>query len=288
MRCGYNLHTLDDRSLCPECGHAVAESIAALNEREATFGPPLRTHSVAWLRCAASGLFALLIGAGVIVLGGWFIRSPARWLILTAGQVIGTAGVWLFTIRPMRSQVRSEWLRWSTRILLTAWCIASAIANIGIVTVQRYVGGDARMWITLFACALGSITGFVYLADLAGRMRRLLVRRVFLALVLIPFLMTLAVMKTAKGVYFPTLFGLALPWPSYPFSCGMEWLVTMRISLNQTFAGQMAWSAFLKETIPLSILEFIGNSAVLWYAMILLATASRRAEQDAAKVSAAA
>jgi hypothetical protein len=281
-RCGYSLHTLDSASRCPECGRAVAESIEALNEREATFGPPLREHSAAWLRCAASGLFVFLMGAGVIVVAGWFIRSPVRWLILTASQVIGTFGIWLFTIRPIRPQLRGEWLRWSTRILLTIWCIASAIANIGIVMLQRHVGGDARIWIALFSGALGSLAAFVYLAHLAGRMRKLLVRRVFLGLILIPILMTLAVMKMAKGVYFPTVCGIALPGPSYPCTGGLQWLVATRVNLKQVFAGLLPWSVFLKEDLPLSIVELISNSAVLWYAMILVAMASRRAEQEAA------
>lgn len=281
--CGYNLHTLGDASLCPECGHAVAESIAALKQREATFGPPLRAHSAAWLRCAASGLLAFLLGAAVIVLGGWFVRSPARWLILTVGQVIGTAGVWLFTIRPMRPRLRGERLRWATRILLTTWCIASAIAHIGIVVVQRHVGGDARIWIALFSGALGSVTAFVYLAHLAGRMRRLLVRRLFLVLTIIPILMTFAVMKRAKGVYFPTLFGITMPWPNYPCTGGLDELVWTRFELNQVFRGVLTWPVFLKAFIPISIVEFISNSAVLWYAMILFAMASRRAEREAGK-----
>jgi hypothetical protein len=62
----------------------------------------------------------------------------------------------------------------------------------------------------------------------------------------------------------------------------MEWLVSTRVFLKQVFAGLLPWPVFLKENLPLSIVEFIGNSALLWYAMILVATASRRAEQEAA------
>lgn len=269
-RCGYNLHTLNGASLCPECGHAVAESIAALKQREATFGPPLRAHSAAWLRCAASGLFAFLLGGGVIAFDEGFIRSPLRWLVLTAGQLIGTAGVWLFTIRPMRSKLRGEWLRWVTRILLTTWCIASGIANIGIVTIQHHVGGDARIWIASFSCSLGSLAGFLYLVHLAGRMRRLLVRRVFLVLLIIPILMTLAVMKTVHGVFLPTLLGVTLPWPNYPFITGVTELVSLRFMLKDVFAGRVAWPVFLKKELPLSVVEFLSLSAMLWYAMILL------------------
>jgi hypothetical protein len=280
-RCGYSLRTLDRDGVCPECGQVVAASIEEVAQREATFGPPLRDHSATWLWAAASGFFVFLAGGSVIICADLSTSPPSRAWMVIAGRAMSLLGVWLFTIRPIEPKTRGEALRWITRIVLTIWFIANAISDIGMAVLDRAVGGDARMWTALSSCAIGTLTGFLYLAHLAGRMRRLLVRRVFLTLSIIPILMILALLKTSHGVFLPTLFGFELPWPVYPFTAQAEELIHIRYALNNVLAGRVSWVYFFKSVLPIFTASVASISAMLWYGMILIGIGSRRAEREA-------
>jgi hypothetical protein len=98
---------------------------------------------------------------------------------------------------------------------------------------------------------------------------------------MIPILMLSALTKTVNGTYSPTLFGVTLPWPIFPFTGPAEELVFIRYELNMVFAGRLSWQVFLKGMFPVYICSIAAISAMLWYALILLGTASRRADRDA-------
>src|SRR5215213_3833034 len=95
-RCAYRLRGIDPASRCPECGQAVAETLAA-NERyrKRLFaaawrlkGPPLSRSDRGWLSRVASACFALAAVQVAFVLWdlyrrsmGWTAKSPDALLV---------------------------------------------------------------------------------------------------------------------------------------------------------------------------------------------------------------
>ncbi|HTL28544.1 MAG TPA: hypothetical protein VL282_04970, partial [Tepidisphaeraceae bacterium] len=180
--CGYSLHSLDVAALCPECGRAVADSIAEIERREARFGPPLLKHSAAWLRAAAWGFLLFLLGAWLRLLVDRLFRPPAYWPLLAVSSVIVALGVLLWTIPPMNAKPLAEVLRWLTRVSVSIWCILDAGFAVSHFPEPHGRFIRAALYVLMWSAAVASVAGLLYLSELAGRMRRMLVRNIFLLL----------------------------------------------------------------------------------------------------------
>jgi predicted RNA-binding Zn-ribbon protein involved in translation (DUF1610 family) len=279
--CGYSLRTLEADSVCPECGRAVAESIEALRRRAARFGPPLRAHSAAWLRTAGIGLLLFLAGGAMRLLVDRMILPPAYWVMLAVSDAVCIIGVLLWTIPPMQPKVRGEVLRWLARIALTAWFIAEVGFYIGQRTSPHF-GGNALAWFNLWCTAVGTALGLFYLGHLAGRMRRLLVHRVFLVLAIVSMLMIVGLIQLSRGgMHRPDLFGVTLPWPSFPIIGQAEEVLLIRRGFADVAMGRATLQQFIGKLGLVSAWCIASSSAMLWYGMILIGIASRRAEREA-------
>ena len=98
-RCRYNLRTLGIEANCPECGHAVLETLTARQQRRD--GPPITAarRVVLGVACLAAGVFTdivLIINCCVdrALFGAWAPVST------TVGFALFWAGLGLFAIGP--------------------------------------------------------------------------------------------------------------------------------------------------------------------------------------------
>lgn len=107
VQCGYNLRGLPVTGLCPECGHGIAESLAA---------PDLASQGRRWLSRVRAGLWMHIynLGLGVLYvlpyLGLYLglrqytpiyrllLRGPVHVLIVIPFSVVALAGTWLMTM----------------------------------------------------------------------------------------------------------------------------------------------------------------------------------------------
>ena len=106
MGCNYNLRGLDSSARCPECGRAIAESLAE---------PPLRREDPAWRSAVALGAVLIAIGAAlsippdVIQIIDDIVTVHPRWLtnpLASEPAILAAIGGALLLTRPLNAAGR--------------------------------------------------------------------------------------------------------------------------------------------------------------------------------------
>ena len=169
MRCDYDLRGLAADARCPECGLAVARSLAPAEDLR--HAPPGWLAGLAWgcglLLASMLGFIAFLFLRGA--LRG--VLTYSKWVdVVAATAFVGgaTAGVWLLT-RPQRKFAPSgAALRWGLRVLALL-ALGDVATLYWVVYTGNYRLPPFQQWVMPSAAVVFPALLFLHLRRLARR-----------------------------------------------------------------------------------------------------------------------
>ena len=195
------------------------------------------------------------------------------WPLLAVADAISVIGILLWTIPPMQPKALSEVLRWATRGSAALWFILDAGYFIVRHFPRRSQTTDIVLYVLMVAASITTFGGFFYLAELAGRLRGQLVRRVCLALVIGSLMMPIGIVRS--GVFRPRVGMVELPQAVYPMTGQIEEVLLIRSGIGEVRIGRKPLVRFLGEFSLLIAWMTLSSATILWYGMILLAISSK-------------